>query len=143
MSNYIKRNHVHFVMYKLPNYVKNLFIYNKEFSIISKSNKHSILMFTNNNMSSQKRYQMKHFYEVVNKTKPKYVKYFNYIVRDEDKDIQYVLSDDTKAYHEIKIRCGYFCVIDKRLETMFTLKNISDSDVEMLEILLQEYSKSF
>lgn len=142
LANYIRDNHNRFVIYKIPNQVRNLLIYNSDFNEIYKSNKHTVLMFTGYNKNLRNSLSIERFYNHLSSIKPKYTKRINFVVRSEDKDIQYKLSDDTQAYKELKEHCAQFCVIDRELKSMFVLKNISDSELELAEVILQQYSQN-
>lgn len=140
LSNYLYNTQTRYSVYKIPNYVKDLLIYNKDFSVVYKSkNKYSVIIFKPEENVSKNTNAFTPFYHKVQNLVGEYNKSFNLIVKNETLKPNYPLKADRVAYKDLKEYCNSFCVIDPTNDTMFVFSRISSTETEALEVLFQQY----
>lgn len=141
LANYLRNAKINYSVYKIPNYVKEFLTYDKEFNVIYKSGtKSSIIIFTPRDYVLSNENAFKPFYNQVKKLiSNEYPNSFNLIVKEEIAKPKYPLRVDRVAYNDLKSFCGSFCVINPKNDTMFVFKRITNSEIDALEVLLQQY----
>lgn len=140
LSTYLFNSNVRYSVYKIPNYVEDFLTFNKDFSLVySSSPKYTVIIFKpkdNNKNSHQSLYG---FYPKVQKLTKEYSKSFNLILKEEKDNPRYTLHNDRVAYKDLKEFCGVFCVVDPTEDTMFVFNRITNSEIEALDVLFQQY----
>lgn len=139
LKNYLAERHIRYYVYNIPNYIEDFFIYNKDFKSISenRSSKFSIILFapvSNDVMFSN-------FANSLETSIKDYVEFFNivYVYKD-NLDKVYIDSNDNKAFLDLSKHCKTFCLVDLENKTMFTFKNITNTEVMALPALIQQYA---
>lgn len=142
LADYLRKLNIRYSIYILPNYVKDFLRHSKEFSFIYNSkSKYSILIFSPENYIEVDEAQYISFYNKVQKLAKKYSSSFNLFIVNEILKEKSVLKVDKAAYKDLKEYCGYFCLIDPNNDTLFTLKKITTSEMEVLDVIFQQYDK--
>ena len=140
LTGYLAESKVKYTLYKIPNYVKDLFKYNKDFSVIyNAKNKYTVIVFTPRNYMKENKNAFGPFYQKVTKLILMYPDSFNIIERNEFAKPKYLLRYDRTAYKDLKEYCGSFCIINPKDDTMFVFKHVSNSELGALEVLFQQY----
>ncbi len=140
LTGYLAESKVRYTLYKIPNYVKDLFKYNKDFSVIyNAKNKYTVIVFTPRNYTKENKNAFGPFYQKVTKLISMYPDSFNIIERNEFAKPKYLLRYDRTAYKDLKEYCGSFCIINPKDDTMFVFKHVSNSELGALEVLFQQY----
>ena len=140
LTGYLAESKVRYTLYKIPNYVKDLFKYNKDFSVIyNAKNKYTVIVFTPRNYTKENKNAFGPFYQKVTKLILMYPDSFNIIERNEFAKPKYLLRYDRTAYKDLKEYCGSFCIINPKDDTMFVFKHVSNSELGALEVLFQQY----
>lgn len=140
LAGYLKSSGVGYYIYHTPNYVDDLFVYNKDFSIVDKSKPRYTAIVFNNSDSDANKSVIKAFDEKLDWALKQYDKNFNImILSDEDKS--YPLKYEKDAYNDLKKYCNHFCLVDPSRKTIFVFKKISNSEVEALEAVFQQYDR--
>lgn len=140
LTGYLAESKVKYTLYKIPNYVKDLFKYNKDFSVIyNAKNKYTVIVFTPRNYTKENKNAFGPFYQKVTKLISMYPDSFNIIERNEFAKPKYLLRYDRTAYKDLKEYCGSFCIINPKDDTMFVFKHVSNSELGALEVLFQQY----
>ena len=75
----------------------------------------------------------------VQKLTKEYSKSFNLIVKEDKDSPKYTLHNERIAYKDLKEFCGVFCLIDPAEDTMFVFKKMTNSEIEALDVLFQQY----
>ncbi len=136
LSNYMRRNYVKYQYYKLPNYITDLFKYNKDFYPIYHSGlKHTVIVFTSVNDN----FVLGTFFNKISEQIKNHPDKFNYINHDSDKKVKYPHQAYNYAYKDLKDYCKQFCIIDPERNTLFTFSRITNSEIEALDIVFQEF----
>ncbi len=141
LANYLRNHSISYSVYKIPNYVRDLFKYHKNFSIIySEHKKYSIILFVPSDKLSNDYAAFKPFYDKISEKVKEYPKTFNLISFNYDEKSDYKYSYDKLAYTDLQQYCDKFCFIDPTTNLMFTFNKISNSEVEALDVLFQQYA---
>ncbi len=133
LSDYMKRNYVKYRFYKIPNYVKELFKYNKDFyPVYHSGKKHTVIIFT----PAHKNTQLTPFFNKLSIETKIRQREFNLIKINSDK----VSSPPYQtAYKDLRSYCKNFCIIDPERNTLFTFSRITNTEVEALGVVFQEF----
>ena len=92
LTGYLAESKVKYTLYKIPNYVKDLFKYNKDFSVIyNAKNKYTVIVFTPRNYMKENKNAFGPFYQKVTKLISMYPDSFNIIERNEFAKPKYLL----------------------------------------------------
>ena len=140
LTSYMNRQNIPCHLYKMPNYVVDFLKFDKDFAPAYRSGKYVIIIFPNNKSSD--RQAQNNFYSKLNSLYNKNRQHYVFIERNEISIPHYVLSFDQAAYKDLREYCGLFCLINPAKETMFTFAHMTDSEIEALEVLIQQYSFS-
>ena len=140
LSTYLFNSNVRYSVYKIPNYVEDFLTFNKDFSVVySSSPKYTIIIFKPKNYNQNNQHQLYNFYQKVQKLTKEYSKSFNLILKEEKDSPKYTLHNERIAYKDLKEFCGAFCLIDPAEDTMFVFKKMTNSEIEALDVLFQQY----
>lgn len=138
---YLNESGIRYTIYKIPNYVMDLFTYNKDFSIITKSkSKYTVILFPRHKSKTQDVDNLISFNRKVKNMVDVYHKDFNIIVRDDEVVPRYIRKYERDAYGDLETYCGNFCLIDPSKHVMFVFKNITITETNALEAVFQHYS---
>lgn len=138
---YLNEAGIRYTIYKIPNYVMDLFTYNKDFSIVTKSKpKYTVILFPDYKSKNQNSDNLLYFNRKIKNMVEVYRKDFNLIVRNYEVKPQYVQKYEHDAYDDLEAYCGNFCLIDPYKQVMFVFKNITISETNALEAVFQHYS---
>ena len=141
LAGYLNEAGIRYTIYKIPNYVMDLFTYNKDFSIVTKSKlKYTVILFPRHKSETQYSDNVTSFNQKVKNMVDVYRKDFNLIVRDDEIKPNYVQKYERDAYNDLETHCGNFCLIDSSKQVMFVFKNITISETNALEAVFQHYS---
>jgi len=141
LRSYLRNNSIKYRLYKLPNYIVDLFKYNSDFSAAYTSNKYMIIVFqSEKEIAKDKNLPM--FYSKLNELLKIYNTSFSSIIINTDLDSKnkYEIKAFNIAYKDLKEYCGKFCLIDSKRETMFVFPKVYYADLEALEVLFQQYA---
>lgn len=141
LTGYLNESGIRYTVYKIPNYVMDLFTYNKDFNIITKSKpKYTVILFPYYKSEAQNAGNLSSFNTKVKNMVEVYRKDFNMIVRDDIVKPRYIQRSERDAYENLEVYCGNFCLIDPSQEVMFVFKNITMSETTALDAVFQHYS---
>lgn len=134
LSDYMKRNYVKYRFYKIPNYVKELFKYHKDFyPIYNSGKKHTVIVFAPLNRNSL----LTPFFNKLSTEVKKHQDEFNLIKISSDKKNSQLYKT---AYKDLRSYCKNFCIIDPERNTLFTFSRITNTEMDALGIVFQEFS---
>lgn len=137
-TDFARRNHIKYKLYKTPNYIEELFKLNNEYLPIYKSGKkYTIIVFPS---SKNKSLNLEIFYNELTTLLKLHHESFNYLSFDYDNDIKYNIKPYNYAYKDLKSMCKVFCLVDPVRNTIFSFSDNRNIETEALSILLQEYS---
>ncbi len=142
LSSYLRNNSIKYRLYKVPNYVIELFEYNSDFkAAYNSSNKYMIIVFqSTKEIAKDKNLPM--FYAKLNELLKVYNNSFSSIIisTDDEPKNKYPEIAYNIAYNDLKEYCGKFCLIDRDRKTMFVFPKVYYADLEALEVLFQQYA---
>lgn len=140
LRNYLKNENIVYHLYKIPNYVEDLLVYNNDFSIVYKSKpKYTIIVFSPEKNLSENYASFKLFYEKLQKLSNEYSSSFNLITKNESDKVRYPMKYERQAYSELRNKCGGFCLINPSNNTIFVFKRITISEKDALDAVFQQY----
>lgn len=140
LASYLYNSQVKYSIYKIPNYIKEFLTYNKDFSISYKNKKkYTVIIIKPYDSISKDENVFIPFYNRVKSLVAEYSKSFNLIVKEENTTSKYLTKTDNVAYNDLKTYCLSFCLIDPTNDTMFVFNRISNSTLDALEVLFQQY----
>lgn len=136
LKTYFINNNIRFELYTIPNHVKDLFTFNSDFSSVYRNkSKYSIILV-------EPQIENLNFKLLCNKIKDlssSYPHKYNLIYKYEG-SVSYPNPYDTQAVKDLMEHCKYFCLIDPQNETLFTFRNLTATEVESVEAILQQYA---
>ena len=140
LSNYILRNNVKFELAEYPNHVKDLFKYNTDFSIVYRSKpKYTLILIEPSDRLSLEGQSFIMFEDRLTKQLKYYPQDFNIIYRRQDTYIDYSNPYDKTSAEILLKYCRNFCLIDPSRNSIFVFKRLSNTEIEAVPVLLQEY----
>ena len=83
---------------------------------------------------------MKLFDEKIDSVLKRYKGNFNILVFDEESK-SYPFQYDKDAYRDLRVYCKHFCLVDPSRKTIFIFKRISNTEIEALEAVFQQYDR--
>lgn len=137
---YIAENNIKIKMYELPNYIKDLFKYNGNFSSIYRSKPKYTIILIAPEVSSKDSINFTSLRDKLESEVKNYPDSFNIIYILEDKNIHYTSPYDTEAVKSLMDHCNQFCLIDPKKNTLFTFKKISMTEINTLPVIIQQYA---
>ncbi len=141
LSDYLRNSNIRFAVYKIPNYVKDLMTYHKNFSgIYGSKNKVSIIVFVPKDKVKSDAPAFVPFYDKLQKLIKEYSTSFNLISIEYDNKSDYIYAWDKVAYQDLEKYCEKFCLIDPKNDLMFVFKYITNTEVDALDVVFQQYS---
>ena len=142
LADYLKRTNVYYAIYKIPNYVREFMANDDKFSLVYSldTNKFVVVIFNPSEYISTNENAYGLFYNELKKLiSTEYKGKINLIVIDEPQKPSYKEKLARIAYKDLKEYCGGFCLIDPKAGTMFVFNKISNTEIEALEVLFQQY----
>lgn len=140
LANYLSKNFVKFEIAGIPNYVKDLFSYNKDFSIVYKTKpKYTLLLVEPVFEHSIESQNFKNFEDKLKQELKYYQGEYNIIYRQANAPVDYADPYDNIAVKDLLEVCRNFCLIDPSKNTIFVLKRLSKTEADVLPVLFQEY----
>ena len=141
LSKYLLDESIRYSLYRIPNYVKDLLVYNKDFESVYKSKpKYSIILLSPSNYLKSDPNNYSRFYNKIKDLQAKYKSDFNLISINNTENIKYPIKYDNQGLKGLAEHCVGFCIVDPSRDIMFTFKRISASETKALDVLFQEYS---
>lgn len=138
LTSYMKRQNIHSHLYKMPNYVVDFLKFDKDFAPAYRSGKFVIIIFPN--YKTPNKQILSGFYSKLNSLYNANKEHFVLLKRNEISTPHYILSFDQAGYKDLREYCNSFCLINPKDKTMFTFSRYTDSEIEALEVLIQQYS---
>lgn len=133
LSDYMKQNYVKYRFYKIPNYIKELFKYNKDFyPVYNSGKKHTVIVFTPANKNTQ----LTPFFNKLSIETKRCRREFNLIKINSGKENSLPYQS---AYKDLRSYCKIFCIIDPERNTLFTFSRITNTEIDALGIVFQEF----
>ncbi len=143
MAGYLRRLNIKYFIYKTPNYVKDLFLYNSEFRSIETSKpKCTVIVFPpskEDKINSGSSFD--YFYEKLTKLFQLYPNCFNKIIFTDSVERDYPMKYDNDALKSLKERCGSFCLVDPNRDTIFVFRRTTVTEGDALDVVFQEYNR--
>ncbi|MGN0030420.1 MAG: hypothetical protein ACI37Q_00520 [Candidatus Gastranaerophilaceae bacterium] len=141
LSNYLREHYIKYALYKLPNYIIDLLKFNNNFSAAySAQDKYLIIIFMPADKLSQEYLSFKPFYDKIYTLVKEYDKKFQLITFEYDKTNEFAQTYDKTAYKDLKKYCDKFCLINPSANTMFVFNKITNTEVEALDVVFQQYN---
>lgn len=137
---YLANEGARYAVYKIPNYVKDLLLYNDEYITVYKSKPKFSIILISPELFIEKQPSYKSFYDKVYELAKMYENDFNLLVLNLNKDKKYTLKFDEQGYKGLQEHCADFCIIDPSRDTMFSFNRISITETNALEAVFQQYS---
>ena len=138
LRDYMWQNYIPYTYYKVPNYVMDFIKYDKDFSSAYRSGKYIIITFPNVK-SKVNNHALENLYLRLGEYISEYGKQYIYIKRNETVPPHYVLKSDKLGYRDLKSYCNNFCIINHNNKRMFALTRITDTEIDALELVLQQF----
>ena len=138
LRDYMWQNYIPYTYYKVPNYVMDFIEYDKVFSSAYRSGKYIIITFPNEKSRANQQ-SLKNFYESLDDIIHEYGKRYVYIKRNETVPPHFVLKSDKLGYRDLKSYCNNFCIINPNNKRMFAFTRTTDTEIEALELVLQQF----
>lgn len=142
LKNYLSTHSIRYNFYVMPNYIKDFLSENLDYSSVYKVKpKFTVLVFAPDKNNDKNYAGFSNFYFKVLSESKHYGDKFTILYKDKE-----LISDlykdpyDKVAFKELQHYCGYFCLINPSNDTLFTFKNITDSETRAVDVLFQQYS---
>lgn len=140
LAGYLYSSGIGYYIYHTPNYVDDLFVYNKDFSIIEKSKpKYTAIVFADYKSDSSDSV-LELFNENLDEVHKRYNENFNMLVLNGETR-SYPFKYDNDAYKDLRNYCKHFCLVDPSRKTIFVFKRMSNTEVDALEAVFQQYNR--
>lgn len=138
---YFRSHNIRYEYYKIPNYVKDFLSKNIDYGTTYKfSNRYTAILFLPEKSTDKSYISFNPFYNKLLQEKKIYGDEFQVIYKHDlsDKEI-YKDPYDAKAFEDLKMHCHSFCLINPSNDTILSFKYISNTELEAIEVLLQQY----
>ena len=140
LSTYLSTNFVKFEVASIPNHVKDLFRYNKDFSIVYRTKpKYTFILVEPMDSVSNNQHAFKAMQDKLRSELKYYQNDYNIIYRQSNTPIDYSDPYDKKAVKSLLEQCRNFCMIDPNKDIIFVMKRLSNTEADAIPVLLQEY----
>lgn len=142
LIDYLRNASIRYECYKIPNYVKDFLTKNIDYgSVYNSTSNYTIILFKPEHSTDKNYVVFDMFYNTLSKEIKSYGEVFSIIYKHDlsNKDI-YKDPYDKIAFEDLKSYCHSFCLINKSNDTMFTFKNLTNTEVEAIDVLLQQYN---
>ncbi len=142
LKNYLATYSIRYKFYLMPNYIKEFLSENSDYSsVYNVKPNFTVLVFAPDKDKDKNYTGFSNFYLKLLSESKHYGNNFHILYKDKEltEDL-YKDPYDKVAFKDLQNYCGYFCLIDPSNDTLFTFKNITDSETRALEVLFQQYS---
>lgn len=142
LASYLASRSIRYEYYKIPNYVKDFLTDNIDYSAVYKASpKYTALVFAPVKSSDKNFAGFSIFYPKLLKELNFYGGNFRLLYKDNlSYDDLYKDPYDRVAFRDLREHCRNFCLVNPVNDTLFTFKNLTLSETDALEVLLQQYN---
>lgn len=141
LREYLKNHNVRYEYYKIPNYVRDFLSKNIDYGITYKfPNRYTAILFIPEKSTDKNYISFEPFYNELLEEKKIYGDEFQVIYKHDLSDkIVYQDPYDAKAFEDLKMHCHSFCLINPSNDTILSFKYITNTEIDAIEVMLQQY----
>lgn len=141
LCNYLAEHNIRYKYHKIPNYIKDFLSKNIDYEIVYKNpSKYTAIFFKPAKQAKKNSFVFRALYNTFLAEKKFYGDRFQLIYKhDLSAHDVYKNPYDEIAFEDLKEYCKYFCLVNPSNDTIFSFKNLTDTETKAIEVLLQQY----